>query len=106
MNKKVLLEKLVRLRKRIEVWADINGFGNLENQSEYKDAEGNVVWRRTHWEYVDDMHNALYNDDAYWYNEKTLKELNRLWKKYAPHPDVNLWTELVGSPWDIEKLET
>ena len=103
MNKKVLLEKLVRLRKRIEAWADKNGFKNLGNISEKKDADGKVVWRRTHWEYVDDMHNALYNDDEYWYDEKTLKELNRLWKKYAPHPDVNLWTELVGSPWDIRE---
>ena len=106
MNKKVLLEKLVRLRKRIEAWALENRFENLGNISEKKDADGKVVWRRTHWEYVDDMHNALYNDDEYWYDEKTLKELNRLWKKYAPHPDVNLWTELVGSHWDIEKLET
>ena len=94
------------LRERIEAWAHDNGFKNLGNISEKKNADGKVVWRRSHWEYVDDMHNALYNDDEYWYDEKTLKELNRLWKKYAPHPDVNLWTELVGSPWDIEKLET
>ena len=82
MDKDILLYKLVRLRKRIEEWADINGFENIENQSERKDAEGNVVWRRSHWEYVDDMHNGLYNDNEYYYNKKTLKELNRLWKKY------------------------
>ncbi len=82
MDKDILLYKLVRLRKRIEKWADINGFENIENQSERKDAEGNIVWRRSHWEYVDDMHNALYNDHEYWYDKKTLKELNRLWKRY------------------------
>ena len=43
------------------------------------------------------------NESKYYYDKKTLKELNRLWKKYAPHPDVNLWTELVGSPWDIRE---
>ena len=82
MNKKVLLEKLVMLRERIEAWAHDNGFKNLGNISEKKNADGKVVWRRTHWEYVDDMHNALYNDNEYWYDEKTLKELNRLWIKY------------------------
>jgi len=82
MNKEVLLKKLVRLRKRIEAWADINGFSKLGNISEKKDAEGNVIWRRSHWEYVDDMHNSLYNDNEYWYDEKTLKKLNRLWKRY------------------------
>ena len=82
MDKKVLLEKLVMLRERIEAWAHDNGFKNLGNISEKKNADGKVVWRRTHWEYVDDMHNALYNDDEYWYDEKTLKKLNRLWKRY------------------------
>ena len=82
MNKEVLLEKLVMLRERIEAWADKNGFKNLGNISEKKDADGKVVWRRSHWEYVDDMHNALYNEDEYWYDEKTLKKLNRLWKRY------------------------
>ena len=82
MKNKVLLKKLVKLRKRIEAWTEINGFGNQGNQNERKDVDGNVVWKRTHWEYVDDMHNSLYNDDEYYYDKKTLKELNRLWKKY------------------------
>ena len=82
MKNKVLLKKLVKLRKRIEAWTEINGFGNQGNQNERKDVDGNIVWKRTHWEYVDDMHNSLYNDDEYYYDKKTLKELNRLWKKY------------------------
>ena len=82
MNKEVLLNKLKQLLERIEVWITKNGYRNLSNQSENKDVDGKVVWRRTHWEYVDDMHNALYNDDEYYYDKKTLKELNRLWKKY------------------------
>ena len=82
MKKKVLLKKLERLRKRIEAWTEINGFSNQGNQTVRKNKDGTIVWKRTHWEYVDDMHNALYNDDEYWYDKKTLKELNRLWVKY------------------------
>ena len=82
MDKDILLYKLARLRKRIEAWTEINGFSNQGNQTVRKNKDGTIVWKRTHWEYVDDMHNALYNDNEYWYDKKTLKELNRLWIKY------------------------
>ena len=82
LDKEILLKKLVKLRKRIEAWTDVNGFGNQSNQSERKNKDGEVVWKRTDWEYVDDMHNTLYNDHELWCDKEVLKNLNRLWKRY------------------------
>ena len=66
----------------MEAWINVNGFGNQSNQSERRNKDGEVVWKRTDWEYVDDMHNTLYNDHELWSDKEVLKNLNRLWKRY------------------------
>ena len=103
MEKEKLLEKLEQLQERIEAWIQINGYGNLSNYKERKNKDGKVVWKQSDWEFVDGFYNAIYNDDEFWYSKDTLKELNRIWKRYIPYPDVNLWTEFMK---DISWLET
>ena len=54
----------------------------MSNVAERKNKDGEVVWKRSDWEFVDDMHNLIYNDEEYYYTKDTFRELNKMWKKY------------------------
>ena len=78
-----ILSKLDTLKERIEDWASINGYDNLDNSDESKNTEtGELIWRRTDWEYVDDTYNTMINDEAFYPVKKCFKKMNVMWKKY------------------------
>ncbi len=62
INQKTLIEKILLLRCRIEDWASINGYENIENYREQRNKDGEVVYKLSDWEYVDNVYNAAYND--------------------------------------------
>ena len=78
-----ILSKLDSLKERIEEWASINGYGNLDNSEERKNNEtGELIWRRTDWEYVDDTYGLMMNDESFYPNKDCFKKMNVMWKKY------------------------
>ena len=78
-----IINKLDTLKERIEDWASINGYGNLDNSDESKNtATGELIWRRTDWEYVDDTYITMINDDGFYPGKKCFKKMNVMWKKY------------------------
>ncbi len=85
MKNKTLLKKLEVLRLRIETWCTINGYEAMDNYSERLDKYGNVIWKLTDWEFVDNMHNTIYNDHDFGYDGDLLKRLNKMWKRYRPY---------------------
>ena len=88
------------LRTRIEKWCEKNGYENMTNVAERKNKDGKVVWRRSDWEHVDDMHNLIYNDEEYYYTKDTFRELNKMWKRY----ELNDWNDDDSFVWDDEVL--
>ena len=80
--RETILEKLDSLKERIEEWASINGYGNLDNSDERMDNEGVTIWRRTDWEYVDDTYNTMMNDEGFYPHASCFKKMNVMWKKY------------------------
>ena len=81
-RRKMVGEKLLRLRSRIEDWTSIYGWENQDNQSERKDKQGRVVWKRGDWEFVDDMYGVIINGDEFFWGKDTYKKFNELWKRY------------------------
>ena len=78
-----ILSKLDTLKERIEEWASINGYGNLDNSEERKNNEtGELIWRRTDWEYVDDTYGLMMNDEGFYPGKECFKKMNVMWKKY------------------------
>ena len=78
-----ILSKLDTLKERIEEWSAINGYGNLDNSEERKNNEtGELIWRRTDWEYVDDTYGLMMNDESFYPNKDCFKKMNVMWKKY------------------------
>ena len=78
-----ILSKLDSLKERIEEWASINGYGNLDNSEERKNTEtGELIWRRTDWEYVDDTYGLMMNDEGFYPGKECFKKMNVMWKKY------------------------
>ena len=81
--RETILEKLDSLKERIEDWAAINGYGNLDNSDERKSNEtGKLIWRRTDWEYVDDTYGLMINDESFYPGKECFKKMNVMWKKY------------------------
>ena len=78
----IILEKLDSLKERIEEWAFINGYDNLDNSDERMDNEGVTIWRRTDWEYVDDTYGLMINDKSFYPNQECFKKMIVMWKKY------------------------
>ena len=74
--------KITLLRERIETWSREYGYGNMDNEAETRNDEGEVIWKRTDWEYVDDTYNHYINDKDYKPHPATLIKMNELWKKY------------------------
>ena len=106
---KMIGEKLLRLRSRIEDWASLNGYENLGNQEIRRDADGIIVWKRSDWEFVDDMYGTIINQNEYHWNKDTYHQLNDLWKYYEtdvtvvrPESNPNLepeWEQLQQMEW-------
>ena len=97
IERKELMEKLLRLRCRIEDWTHVHGWKNMDNVKETKNADDTVVWKLSDWEYVDNMYNAVVNGpdgfgNDYSFNKDTVKTWNRMWKRYE------LETGLVKNP--------
>ena len=110
IERKELLEKLLRLRCRIENWTHVYGWENMDNIKETKNEDGIVAWKLSDWEYVDSMYNSVVNGpngfgNDYSFNKDTVKTWNRLWKRYE------LETGLVKNPnfeseWDqIQQMD-
>ena len=87
IRRKELLEKLLRLRCRIEDWTRVHGWRNMDNHRETKNKDGKVVRKVTDWGYIDSMYGAVYNGENgfgndYSFNEGTITRWNRMWKRY------------------------
>ena len=81
--RETILEKLDSLKERIEDWATINGYDKLDNSDERKNNEtGELIWRRTDWEYVDDTYGLMINDESFYPGKECFKKMNVMWKKY------------------------
>ena len=89
INQKILAEKLLLLRSRIEDWTHIHGWDNMDYHTIRKNKSGSIIWKQTDWEFVDNMHNTIYNDHDFGYNGDLLKRLNKMWKKYHIKEDEN-----------------
>ena len=73
----IIINKLDTLKERIEDWASTNGYENLENSDERKNTEtGELIWRRTDWEYVDDTYNTMINDEGFYPGKICFKKMN------------------------------
>ncbi len=106
INRKNLLKKLEFLRLRIEVWCTKNGYDKMDNYTERLDKDGNVVWKVSDWEFVDNMHNTIYNDREFGYNGDTLKKLNRMWNRYRPYDESSFQDFEVSESWNFNEEYT
>jgi len=85
-KRKLIAEKLLRLRCRIEDWTRIHGWNKQSNHEERKDKDDLVVWKRSDWEYVDDVYGSLINDHEVWLDYEAYTNFNRMWKQYNVKP--------------------
>lgn len=98
IERKELLEKLLRLRCRIEDWAQVHGWENIKNAKETwgkGNNKGLLVWKQTDWECVDSMYNTVMNHDEITWGKEAYKVLNLMWKRYK------LETRLVYNPYPL-----
>ena len=111
IERKLLLEKLLRLRSRIEDWTRVHGWNKMDNHKERKNIEGKVVWKLSDWEFVDNMYKAVYNGpdgfgNDYSFNKNTVKTWNKMWKRYKIDDTVvnyNLeseWLQIQQMDWN------
>ena len=111
IERKLLLENLLRLRCRIEDWTHIHGWENMDNRTVRKNKEGSIVWKQTDWEFVDNMYCAVINSNEgfgndYSFNKDTVKTWNKMWHRYkidVPIENANLkpdWEQLQQMDWD------
>ena len=111
INPKILAEKLLLLRSRIEDWTHIHGWENMDNRTVRKNKEGSIVWKQTDWEFVDNMYCAVINSKKgfgtdYSFNKDTVKTWNKMWHRYkidVPIENANLepdWDQLQQMDWD------
>ena len=106
---KMIAQKLLRLRSRIEDWASLNGYENIGNQNIRRDADDNIVWKRSDWEFVDDMYSIVINKGEIHWNKDTYHQFNDLWNYYKtdvtvvrPEDNPNLepeWEQLQQMKW-------
>ena len=78
-----IIEKVVLLKERIEDCCNENGYDNMGNQVERKNDKGEIFYRRTDWEYVDDTYGNMINDVEYYPHTNDFKIMNKLWKQYV-----------------------
>ena len=77
-----LLAKIKRLQHRITMWCASNGYENMGNNKEHRSDDGEIIWKQSDWEYVDDTYTQIVNNENYKPYFVTLKKMNVLWKKY------------------------
>ena len=77
-----LLAKIKRLQHRITMWCASNGYENIGNNKEHRGDDGEIIWKQSDWEYVDDTYGHMVNDDEYEPHSNTLRKMNQLWKRY------------------------
>ena len=82
-----MLERLERLIERIEAYGKANGWDSVGNYVERRNENGEIYWRQTDWEFVDNFHNTIYNENYFGYNGDTLKKLNEMWDRYRPYDE-------------------
>jgi hypothetical protein len=82
-NRLIMANKMEMLRDRIEKWAERYGYDNIELYKETKSKTGEYIWKYTDWEFVDDMHGNMINDNEWYPHHKVLQDMNKLWKKYS-----------------------
>ena len=110
IRRKELMEKLLRLRCRIEDWTQVHGWERMDSYREKKNYYGKVVWKQSDWEFVDNMYCAVFNGPAgfgndYFFNKDTVKTWNKLWKRYQiPIPIKNVnwepeWGQIQQMDW-------
>ena len=116
IERKLLLEKLLRLRSRIEDWTRVHGWNKMDNHKETKNKDGEVVWKLSDWEFVDNMYKAVYNGpdgfgNDYSFNKDTVKTWNRMWKRYeletglVKNPNFESeWEQIQQMDWNDFKL--
>ena len=78
----IVAKKITLLRERIEAWSHKFGYENMDNINETRNDNGEIIWSRTDWEYVDDTYNHYINDKDYSPHTATLIKMNQLWKRY------------------------
>ena len=117
IERKELMEKLLRLRCRIENWTHVYGWKNMDNIKETKNEDGLVAWKLSDWEYVDSMYNAVVNGpngfgNDYSFNKDTVKTWNKMWKRYELHTGLvknpNFepeWEQIQQMDWDDLELD-
>jgi len=81
-EKAIMLWGLSKLRNRIETFGHQYGWKHIDNYTERLDKDGQVVWRVSDWEFVDNMYISIYNDHEFGFNGDTLRRLNKMRKKY------------------------
>ncbi len=78
-----ITKKIKKLRKRIEKWANKNGYKNIKNQTEVKSEwSEEYVYTYTDWEMVDDHYGLMINDWDWNPVTKQMKIYNTLWRQY------------------------
>ena len=111
INQKILAEKLLLLRSRIEDWTHIHGWDNMDYHTIRKNKSGSIIWKQTDWEFVDNMYCAVINSkkgfgNDYSFNKDTVKTWNKMWHRYkidVPIENANLepdWEQLQQMDWD------
>ena len=82
-NRYTITKKIKCLRKRIEKWANKNGYNNIKNQTEIKSEwSEEYVYTYTDWEMVDDHYGLMINDWDWNPVSKQMKLYNSLWRQY------------------------
>ena len=113
IERKLLLEKLLLLRCRIEDWTSLNGWDNMDNHTVRKNKDGSIVWKVTDWEFIDNMYGSVVNGPAgfgndYFFDKNTVKAWNRMWRRYklegrheVQNPNFESeWEQIQQMDWD------
>ena len=106
ISPKVLAEKLLLLRCRIEDWTHIHGWENMDNRTIRKNKEGSIVWKQSDWEFVDNMYCTVINSkkgfgNDYSFDKDTVKTWNKMWHRYK----INVSIENANLKPDWEQLQ-
>ena len=117
IERKELLEKLLRLRCRIEDWTQVHGWKNMDNIKETKNNGDTVAWKLSDWEFVDNMYSAVVNGSEgfgndYFFDKDTVKIWNKMWKRYkiegrheVQNPNFEPeWKQIQQMNWDDFKI--
>jgi hypothetical protein len=77
-----ITEKVELLRERIEGWCNKNGYDKMDYHVERKNEKGEIYYKYSDWEFVDDAFGNLMNDDIWLPHSDSLIIMNKLWNRY------------------------